>query len=161
MKQFLLYTLVLSAFLSRPALPYDAELAESYAAFFADVHGAGAGRALHFLSPESLVGDLKQGKPYVALDIRTPAETALFKLSLPDSLAIPADQIFAPENLERIPTDRPVVVICKSGARATAVGTALRHVGFDNVFILRGGFQELARYYGPRQAYGNPESSGQ
>ena len=40
------------------------------------------------------------------------------------------------------------------GARAAAVGTALRHIGFDNVYILKGGFQALAAYYGPRQAYG-------
>jgi rhodanese-related sulfurtransferase len=33
------------------------------------------------------------------------------------------------------------------------VGTALRHIGFDNVYILKGGFQALAAYYGPREAY--------
>jgi rhodanese-related sulfurtransferase len=153
--------LVLTAtFSSQAVWPYDAELAQSYAKLFADVRGAGAGKALHFMSPQSFIDDLEQGKPYVAIDVRTPAETGLFKLSLENSLAMPADQVFSPENLALIPVDKPVVIICKSGARATAVGTALRHIGFDNVFILEGGFQELARYYGPKQAYEKSEEGG-
>ena len=46
-----------------------------------------------------------------------------------------------------------MIIVCKSGARATAVGTSLRHIGFDNVYILKGGFQGLANYFGPKQAY--------
>ncbi|NKB36057.1 MAG: hypothetical protein GKR93_02660 [Gammaproteobacteria bacterium] len=52
-----------------------------------------------------------------------------------------------------MPIDKPVIIICKSGARATAVGTSLRHLGFDNVFILNGGFRGLSSYYGTSQAY--------
>jgi rhodanese-related sulfurtransferase len=49
-----------------------------------------------------------------------------------------------------------VVIICKSGTRATAVGTALRHIGFDNVYILKGGLMALSKYLSPKTA--NPES---
>ena len=72
---------------------------------------------------------------------------------LPDNLTISVDQIFKPENLSKIPTDKPIMVICQSGVRATAVGTALRHIGFDNVYILKGGLKALGSYYGPKQAY--------
>lgn len=146
----------LCASLSSAAWSYDMEMARSYAQFFSDVGGAGAGKALHFISAEAFIGGLNEQKEYVAIDVRTSAETQLFTLSLPDSLVIPTNQIFTPEKLELIPTDKPVVIICKSGARATAVGTSLRHIGFDNVFILKGGFQGLASYYGPKQAYGKP-----
>jgi rhodanese-related sulfurtransferase len=137
---------------------YDAGMAASYARLFSGVSGAEAGKALHFLSPEAFVEKLQQGESTVAIDIRTPAETELFSLSLAGSMAIPAERVFAPENLDRIPMDRPVVIVCKSGARAAAVGTALRHIGFDNVYILQGGFQALAAYYGPREAYGGAGS---
>jgi rhodanese-related sulfurtransferase len=46
---------------------------------------------------------------------------------------IPVSELFTDDNLARIPTDRTVIVICKSGTRATAAGIALRHIGFDNV----------------------------
>ena len=157
MKRFSLLTLfALSLCMSSVARSYDVELARSYEKLFSDVSGAEAGKAMHFLSPETFINDLHQGKEYVAIDVRTPAEARLFTLSLPNSLAIPTSEVFTPGKLEQIPADKPVVIICKSGARATAVGTALRHIGFDNVFILKGGFQGLAGYYGPKQAYPSP-----
>jgi rhodanese-related sulfurtransferase len=99
-------------------------------------------------------------KDIVTLDVRTPAETAVFSLTLENSLNIPVDQVFMKQNLDLIPADKVVVVICKSGARATAVGTSLRHIGFDKVYILTGGFQALSSYYGPAQAYekNNPDN---
>jgi rhodanese-related sulfurtransferase len=67
------------------------------------------------------------------------------------------NELFKSDNLDKIPTDKPVVIVCKSGARATAVGTALRHIGFDNVYILKGGFQGLSSHFGAKQAYQKPE----
>jgi rhodanese-related sulfurtransferase len=142
------------------AWSYDADMAASYKRLFSGVSGAEAGKALHFISPEAFVAKLKKGESPVAVDIRTPAETDLFSLSLAGSLTIPTDQVFAPENLARLPTDKPVVIVCKSGARAAAVGTALRHIGFDNVYILKGGFQALAAYYGPGEAYTSAAPGG-
>ena len=158
MKRFLTMTLLPALLLmgaTCSAWSYDAEMAASYQRLFSGVSGAEAGKALHFMSPEAFVEKLQKGEGPVAVDIRTPAETELLSLSLAGSLTIPTDQVFASENLARIPTDRPVVIVCKSGARAAAVGTALRHIGFDNVYILKGGFQALAAYYGPGEAYGS------
>lgn len=53
-----------------------------------------------------------------------------------NSLKISLKQLFKAKNLESIPTDRPVVVLCKSDFRAAVAGTTLRHVGFDDVHIL-------------------------
>jgi rhodanese-related sulfurtransferase len=44
-----------------------------------------------------------------------------------------------------------VVVLCKSGARATAAGTALRHIGFEHVYVLKGGYKALIAYMGPKE----------
>ena len=40
----------------------------------------------------------------------------------------------------------------KSGTRASVVGTALRHIGFDNVSILKGGYMALNKYLDPKTA---------
>jgi len=131
---------------------YDMELAGSYALLFQPVAGAKAGKALHLMTPEAFVTKIKKGERVVPLDIRTPAEMSIFTSVLPESLAIPMNELFTAENLARIPADTPVVVFCKSGIRATAAGTALRHIGFGNVFILKGGFKALNAYLDPKTA---------
>jgi len=67
-------------------------------------------------------------------------------------MTIPLNELFTEANLIRIPTDKTVVVLCKSGTRATAAGIALRHIGFENVYILNGGFKALIDYMGPKEA---------
>jgi rhodanese-related sulfurtransferase len=131
---------------------YDADLAASYARLFQPVAGAQAGKALHLMQPDAFVTKVQKGERLVVIDVRTPAETSIFTSALPESLAIPINELFAPDNLARVPTDAPVVVICKSGTRATAAGTALRHLGFDNVFILKGGFKALNDYLDAKTA---------
>jgi rhodanese-related sulfurtransferase len=42
--------------------------------------------------------------------------------------------------------------MCLSGTRATADGTALRHIGIENVYILKVGFKALTGYLGPKEA---------
>jgi rhodanese-related sulfurtransferase len=135
-----------------PAWSYDSAMARSYADLFAPVQGAGAGKAMHLMSPEAFVNKVKAGEALVVLDIRTPAETQIFTASLPGTLVIPVNELFTEANLTRIPTDKAVIVLCKSGTRATAAGTALRHIGFKNVYILKGGFKALIGYMGPKEA---------
>ncbi|WP_319549382.1 rhodanese-like domain-containing protein [Desulfogranum marinum] len=149
-----LLTVVIGIFLgtSSVAWSYDTEMAKSYEKLFTSCCGAGVGKTLHFVKPDALVKDIKAGKEIVTIDVRTPEESGLFTMTMPNSVAIPVNQLFKPENLARIPQDKTVVIICKSGARATAVGTALRHTGFDNVYILKGGMQALSSYYGAKQA---------
>ena len=131
---------------------YDVELAASYARLFEPVSGAKAGKALHLIMPEQFVKDLQAGKTISTIDVRTANESGVMSMTLPGSLSIPVDQLFLKENLERIPTDRMVVIICKNGTRATAVGTALRHVGFNNVYILKGGIMALSDFLNPKTA---------
>lgn len=145
---------VIGCFLSfsSVAWSYDTDMAQSYEKFFASCCGAGVGKMLHFVKPAAFVNDIKAGKEYITIDVRTPEETGLYTMALPSNLTISVNHLFEPENLDKIPQDKPVMIICKSGARATAVGTALRHIGFDNVYILKGGIQALSSYYGAKQA---------
>jgi len=137
---------------------YDAVMAESYAELFAPVKGAGAGKALHLIPPDVFLNKIKAKELIVVLDIRTPAETGVYTATLPGTLVIPIDVLFTKAKLAQIPTDKTVVLICMSGTRATAAGTALRHIGFENVYILKGGFKALTGYMGPKEANTPPPS---
>jgi rhodanese-related sulfurtransferase len=139
------------------AADYDAQLAESYARLFEPVAGAKASKAMHLMTPDQFVKDFQAGKPMLAMDVRTPNEFGLCSMTLPESLTIPLNQAFHPENLQRIPQDKTVVIVCKSGTRATAVGTALRHIGFDNVYVLKGGIMALAKHLSPKTANPPPK----
>jgi len=125
-------------------------MAESYAKLFAPVKGAGAGKALHLIKPDALLNKVKAKSSLVTLDVRPPAEIGVFTSILPGSLTSPVNELFTDANLARIPTDKTVVVLCKFGTRATAAGTALRHIGFENVYVLKGGFKALIAYIGAK-----------
>jgi len=127
-------------------------LAESYATLFAFVKGAEVAEALHMMKPDDFLNKVKAKEPLVVIDVRTPAETDVFTATLPDTLVIPVNELFSEANLARIPVDRTVVVLCKLGARAILAGTAFRHIGFENVYILKGGFNALIGYLGPMEA---------
>lgn len=134
------------------AWSYDQKLASSYEKLFAPVKGAQAGKALNVLTAENFVNNLKLKTPYIPVDIRTPAETGIFALTIPGSIQISVDELFRADNLNKIPADKPVVLVCSSGIRSSSASIALRHLGFSNVHILKGGFRELSTYLEPKEA---------
>jgi len=135
-----------------PAWSYDAVAAQGYEAMFATAHGAKVGKELHLLPPDKFIEKTKKGETLVVLDIRTPAERSVIGMTYKDTLNISLNDLFKKENLSRLPTDRPIVVVCQSGIRGTAAATALRHVGFKNAFILKGGMKGLISSFGPKEA---------
>lgn len=70
------------------------------------------------------------------LDVRQPDELAESKID--GAVNIPLAGIFQPNGMAGIPTDKPVVVICGSGNRATIASYALAQEGID-FQILEGG----------------------
>ena len=136
---------------------FNQELAASYEKLFQPVSGAKAGKELHLIKPEVFVEELKKGKGYVTIDVRTPNESYIYSMTLPGSLRIPINELFKTETLASLPQDIPIVVVCKTGARATAAGIALRHIGFNDVYILKGGFKALSAYVDPKVANTPPK----
>lgn len=149
----LVIALVVLAILSAPAWSYDADLAARYAQLFAPALDKATAKELHYLKPEGFLNQMKTGAPLVAVDIRTPLETAVFTMVLPGSMSIPLNELFRPANLARLPQDRPVVVLCHSGLRAGMAVVALRQIGFDQAFVLQGGYKALSDYLEPITAY--------
>ena len=68
------------------------------------------------------------------LDVREPDEWAAGHA--PDARAIPLGQVQA--RLDELPTDRPIVAICRSGGRSASVTEALTAWGFDAVNLAGG-----------------------
>mgnify|MGYP006301450291 CR=1 FL=1 len=54
-----------------------------------------------------------------------------------DSILIPLDEL--PERTDEVPTDQPVILLCRSGNRSGQAIRLLENAGFDNVHNLVGG----------------------
>ncbi len=77
------------------------------------------------------------------LDVREPSELEVTMIS--GSKNIPLADIFTEENISEIPTDKPVVVICGSGNRATIATYELAQHGI-NFQVLDGGIKAWDNY---------------
>ncbi|OGK10781.1 MAG: hypothetical protein A2W80_03495 [Candidatus Riflebacteria bacterium GWC2_50_8] len=159
MTKLLKLLIVLSfATITTCSFAYDSSIARKYEKMFDNIKGEEVGKALHIISPEAFIEEYKSGKSFFAIDIRTPAETAIFTLSLPDSMKIPVDELFKQESLKKLPTDKQIILVCSSGMRSAAVLMALRDIGFNNVSVLKGGFKELSAYLEPKEANKAPKA---
>ena len=69
-----------------------------------------------------------------------------------DAIQLPLDQLFLKQNLDTLPTDTPIVVICRTGARAAAAAILLRSIGFENAKFLMGGMVDLVTKLTPKTA---------
>ena len=150
-KLFLL--VILSMFFFNPAFAYDQGLAKSYEQYFSPFSGKSTPKALQMIPTKDFVESVKKGDELFIMDIRTPGETGVYGLKLSNSIAIPMNEVFKPENLVNIPATGKVVIVCKAGHRAMAVATGLRHIGFKNVFVLKDGISDVANYLSPKNAY--------
>lgn len=63
---------------------------------------------------------------------------------------ISLDELFRPENLDRLPTDRPIIVGCHSGNRSLLAAVNLKMLGFKNVHSLKGGLAAFAANTTPK-----------
>ena len=131
---------------------YDTMMAESYNQYFEPFSGKATSKSLHMIKTADFVKGVIAGKLFV-IDIRTPGETGIFGITIPESVNLPMDQVFKAENLAKLPTNGKIVIVCKAGHRSMAVSTALRHTGFNNVYSLKLGIQDLAKYLTPKTAY--------
>jgi len=147
---------VLGLIISPACASYDTTKAQQYEGLFSAFVDAKVPKALARIPVEKLVASVNAGEDLVLLDVRTPAENLIVGLTYENTLFIPMNEIFKPENLARIPTDKKVIVVCHKGLRAALIALTLRDIGFDNVYSLKGGLQALAQYVGCKTVYGPP-----
>lgn len=95
---------------------------------------------------------LVKKQPVTLLDIRTPEEQAVIALNHTSAIAIPMNELFKKENLDRLPQDGRIVVVCHSGNRAAGTTALLKSVGFKDVVYLNGGMISLVTNLTPKTA---------
>jgi rhodanese-related sulfurtransferase len=145
--------LVAAMLCAGPALGYDQDLAAVYEDFFASFDEQAVPKALHLMPAEKVVDAIKKGDGIVLLDVRTKQEQSILGLTFPETLHLPMNQVFKPENLAKIPTDKKVIVTCQSGVRCAVIAISLRNIGFDNVYTMKGGLMGLMQYLSPKTAF--------
>jgi rhodanese-related sulfurtransferase len=79
------------------------------------------------------------------LDVRNPPEIAVCAFS--GSLNIPMHEI--PDNLDNLPTEGRLIVVCHHGARSLQVTAWLRRNGLGHAVSLRGGVDAWSREIDP------------
>jgi glyoxylase-like metal-dependent hydrolase (beta-lactamase superfamily II)/rhodanese-related sulfurtransferase len=72
------------------------------------------------------------------LDVRTQAEIEEENTQIEGAQHIPIDQLRA--RLDEVPTDKPVMTICRSGKRSVLAFNLLQQVGRDEIANINGGF---------------------
>ena len=92
---------ILSIFFVGPALAYDRDLAKNYEQYFSSFATGNTSKAMQMISAQALVESLKKGDNLFVVDIRTPAETGVYGFNLTNSIAIPMNEVFKPENLKK------------------------------------------------------------
>ena len=100
------------------------------------------------MSVAELASLRQAGTPYAVLDVREPWETAL--CLIPDSLTIPLGSL--PSQLDRVPSEQPLVVVCHHGGRSMQAVMWLRSRGYENAINLSGGIHAWSSQIDPTMA---------
>jgi rhodanese-related sulfurtransferase len=83
----------------------------------------------------------RTGSAHLVVDVREALEVDICAIA--GSLSIPIEEV--PEQLHRLPRDRPLVILCHHGVRSAFVTEYLREHGFDNAVNLAGGIDAWSR----------------
>ncbi len=98
------------------------------------------------ITPMALKKKLDAGEDIQIIDIREYHEVESGNI---DGLHIPMAEVM--DQCDKIRKDCPVVIHCRSGARAEAMIHSLeRQKGFENLYHLSGGIQEWANQIDPK-----------
>lgn len=93
------------------------------------------------ISVEELAAWRSEGRDFVLLDVREPAEVQAATIA--DSRWIPMRDL--PRRIDELPKDRAIAVICHHGGRSERVAAFLAGNGFSNVVNVDGGIDAYAQ----------------
>lgn len=102
--------------------------------------------AILFLGEYQLRNLIKNQVLFLYLDFRRPSVRAagnlshwVFKGSVPATLETVADRVRA----GAATNEHPIVLICENGETSMTAARELEKLGYTNIFVLRGGTEEL------------------
>lgn len=99
------------------------------------------------LDPAAVRALLDGGAPVALIDVRDPVEWDIVHLD--GAMLMPLPTVVAGDAVASLPTDRPVVLYCKTGVRSAEALAVLRSAGMADVHHLRGGLEAWARDVDP------------
>ncbi len=133
-KYYVLFLLVLSSLLVGCATPAPA-------APKAAVQSTSAPAAQPTVLPadvtSKMVEELRATGAIVIIDVREPDEYAVGRI--PGSTLIPLGELAG--RTDEVPTDKPVVMVCRSGNRSAEAVQILQKAGFTNIHNMIGGMK--------------------
>ncbi len=151
MKKTLLSTLTF-ALLTVSAHAYDDTKAKELNTFYAHMTQKACADSKLFIKAKEVMKLLKEKNDITLLDVRTDGEASVIALSGDNALHMPISELFKKENLDKLPTDKPIMVVCHSGTRATLAAIGLKRIGFKKVHVVKGGLVALAQANNPKNA---------
>ena len=151
MKKTITSTILMAA-LSIPSFAYDTTKAQSFDSFYSKFTQKACADSQLFVSAEDTLKMLRENKRFTVLDIRTRGEQAVVSIGLQNSLYIPIKDLFKKENLDKLPKDQTIVIVCHSGTRATLAAIGLKQIGITKTRVLKGGLVALADANNPKNA---------
>jgi adenylyltransferase/sulfurtransferase len=86
------------------------------------------------ITPTEYAAWVQENKPHQLVDVREPFEREIADLG---GDGIPVAQIIS--RSDEVRKDVPVVVHCRSGKRSADAITQLEHLGYENLYNLKGG----------------------
>ena len=87
------------------------------------------------ISVQTLNEKINNNENLLLIDVRENKELAISKIS--QAIHIPMNTI--PDNLHKIESTQPVIIMCKSGGRSAQVCEYLQNQGYSNIYNLKGG----------------------
>ena len=130
--------------LSVSANAYDLSQAKSFDKLYSGFTHKACANSKLFVAAEEVVKTIVKSENYVLLDVRTKAEKSIVALSDKNAINIELKDLFKKENLDKLPKDKTIYLICHSATRAVLAAPALLQLGFKNIQVVKGGFVALA-----------------
>ena len=138
--------------LSTASYAYNNTKAKQLNNFYSHLTQKACASAKMFIKAKDVMKMYRIEKKFTILDVRTDAEASIIKLNAKNAIHIPIAQLFTKKNLNKLPTDKPLIIVCHSGTRATMAAVGLKELGFKNAQVLKGGLVALAIANNPKNA---------
>ncbi|MCV7193180.1 molybdopterin-synthase adenylyltransferase MoeB [Mycolicibacterium brumae] len=106
-----------------------------------------AADAAEEISADELAELRASGQPFALVDVREPGEWEINRID--GAQLTPKSSFDSGAGVDELPTDRRIVLYCKSGVRSAQVAAQLRDRGFDDVVSLAGGIVAWAARFEP------------
>lgn len=143
MKKIIASSLLFAA-LTTSLSAFDTKKADDLNKFFSHMTQKACADSTLFISAEETLKMIREGQNIVYLDVRTEGEHSIVAITEPNALFIPIETLFQAKNLQKLPQDAKIMIVCHSATRATMAAIGLKQIGIKNVQVVKGGIVGLS-----------------